>query len=260
MSFVEPLLSSTHREIAFYHGCVQMHKAFCGCDNFLTHLQRITTYISANQHTPPSTPSNTLRRARALPAAPEPAPWRGPGGGRGGAEGGRGEGEGGEDYAPEDLDDLFAAVARDTELSETLVKQKDTISLTPVDSIATYKLLTHTPWAPNGRSTPGTGDVDSLVQRLSKECLNNKYMMNCITQLQRNLDSSLQYQASKSKKETTVRRRKKTSPPQKKRRTRRKKSKNSSSDSTSSSKSSSDSETNSDSSSESYRKPKRVST
>nr|BAB69897.1 ORF4 [Torque teno virus] len=115
MSFVEPLLSSTHREIAFYHGCVQMHKAFCGCDNFLTHLQRITTYISANQHTPPSTPSNTLRRARALPAAPEPAPWRGPGGGRGGAEGGRGEGEGGEDYAPEDLDDLFAAVARDTE-------------------------------------------------------------------------------------------------------------------------------------------------
>jgi len=115
MSFIEPLLSSTHREIAYYHGCVQMHKAFCGCDNFLTHLQRITTFISANQHTPPSTPSNTLRRARALPAAPEPAPWRGPGGGRGGAEGGRGEGEGGEDYAPEDLDALFDAVARDTE-------------------------------------------------------------------------------------------------------------------------------------------------
>ncbi len=115
MSFVEPFLSSHKREILYYYGCVNMHNAFCGCDNFLTHLQRITTYISANQHTPPSTPANTLRRARALPAAPEPAPWRGPGGGREGAEGGRGEGEGGEDYAPEDLDALFDAVARDTE-------------------------------------------------------------------------------------------------------------------------------------------------
>lgn len=57
-----------------------------------------------------------IRRALPPPAAPDQPQtpqWSGTGGGEGAGEGGQQGGGGGDDYAPEDLDALFDAVAGD---------------------------------------------------------------------------------------------------------------------------------------------------
>ena len=82
----------------------------------MAHLLRLQDRYggSNNQGTPPTGPA-VIRRALPAPAAPEPSqhnPWRGPGGGGDdAAEGGRGGGDAGGDYAPDELDALFDAVA-----------------------------------------------------------------------------------------------------------------------------------------------------
>ena len=113
MSWSQPLHNVTTREGFFYAGCKQLHNCFCGCDDFINHLLRIQTQQDASAlrpFTPPSTPRPVIRRALPAPAAPDaPAPWRGAGGGPA-ADADRGPGEDGGDYAPGDLDDLYAAV------------------------------------------------------------------------------------------------------------------------------------------------------
>lgn len=112
MSWSQPLHNVTTREGFFYTGCKQLHNCFCGCDDFINHLLRIQTQQGPfpGTSTPTTPPLPVIRRALPAPAAPEPpATWRGAGGGPA-ADADRGPGGDGGDYAPGDLDDLYAAV------------------------------------------------------------------------------------------------------------------------------------------------------
>lgn len=112
MSWSQPLHNVTTREGFFYGGCKQLHNCFCGCDDFINHLLRIQTQQGSppGTSTPRTPPPAVIRRALPAPAAPEPpAAWRGAGGGPA-ADADRGPGGDGGDYAPADLDDLYAAV------------------------------------------------------------------------------------------------------------------------------------------------------
>ncbi len=113
MSWRCPLENAYKREQHFLRGCQLLHTSFCGCDDFINHVIRLQN-LHGNLHQPtgPSTPP-VGRRALALPAAPEP--WRGDGGGPEGDRTGDGPADAGGDYAPGDLDDLFAAAAADQE-------------------------------------------------------------------------------------------------------------------------------------------------
>lgn len=117
MSWSQPLHNVTTREGFFYAGCKQLHNCFCGCDDFINHLLRIQTQqgSSPGTSTPRTPPLAVIRRALPAPAAPEPpAAWRGAGGGPA-ADADRGPGGDGGDYAPADLDDLYAAVDAENE-------------------------------------------------------------------------------------------------------------------------------------------------
>lgn len=113
MSWRCPLENAYKREQYFLRGCQMLHTSFCGCDDFINHVIRLQN-LHGNLHQPtgPSTPP-VGRRALALPAAPEP--WRGDGGGPEGDRTADGPADAGGDYAPGDLDDLFAAAAADQE-------------------------------------------------------------------------------------------------------------------------------------------------
>lgn len=122
MSWSRPIHNAPALERNWFQGMVHTHAAFCGCGNAGTHFAALADRYGypqmQHQHvlqnpSPVRTP-NSLRRARALPAAPEqqPAlPWHG-GGGEGDAARGGGDGAGGDEpaYEPGDLDALYAAV------------------------------------------------------------------------------------------------------------------------------------------------------
>lgn len=117
MSWREPLDNVPGRELAFYQGCKQFHSTFCGCPDFINHLLRIQTQHpdAPGSSTPRSPLPPVTRRALPSPVAPsQSTPWRGAGGGTGDADA-AGPGAGGEDYAPGDLEDLYAAVDADAE-------------------------------------------------------------------------------------------------------------------------------------------------
>lgn len=127
MSFRAPTNQSGVREQQWFHACLAAHGAFCGCGDPVLHFNNIATrfnYLPATSSpldptagAPPRRPQ--LRRLAALPAAPqtptEPQAWLG--GGDGGAAGPDAGGEpvADADYRSEDLDDLFAAIERDTQ-------------------------------------------------------------------------------------------------------------------------------------------------
>lgn len=111
MSWRCPTEDAAAREIKFYRGCHLLHTSFCGCGDFINHLLRLHNLHGDSQQDPElHTP--VIRRALALPAAPES--WRGDGGGAAAPRGGGPGGDGG-DYEREDLDALYDAVAADQE-------------------------------------------------------------------------------------------------------------------------------------------------
>lgn len=115
MSWSPATKNVQERERAFLQGCIHFHNSFCGCNDLINHLLRISNYTGSEQN-PGSTPKPQpplIRRALPAPAAPDQT-WLGGGGGEEGGPGRTG-GEGGGQYAPEDLEDLFAAVAGDVE-------------------------------------------------------------------------------------------------------------------------------------------------
>lgn len=122
MSWSRPIHNALALERNWYQGVIHSHAACCGCGNpgahFAALVQRYNSNTMQHQHllppTPPVRSPNQIRRARALPAAPDqpPAlPWHGGGGGEDGARGG-GDDAGGDEpvYEPGDLDALYAAV------------------------------------------------------------------------------------------------------------------------------------------------------
>ena len=115
------------QERQWFECCFRAHGAFCGCGNFILHLSGLAARFNF-QGGPPGPgaprPENppALRRLVPLPALPPADNQQWPGGA--GAAGGAGDraGDGGAagpaadaEYRPEDLDDLFAAIERDTE-------------------------------------------------------------------------------------------------------------------------------------------------
>lgn len=122
MSWSRPQQDAASLERYWFQGVVNTHNAFCGCGhagNHFSALARRYGYPQVQQQhlLPPTSPirtPNSIRRARALPAAPEqqPAlPWHGGGGEGDAARGGdAGAGRDEPEYEPGDLDALFAAV------------------------------------------------------------------------------------------------------------------------------------------------------
>lgn len=122
MSWRPPLHNGAGIERQFFEGCFRFHASCCGCGNFVTHITLLAArYGFTGGPTPPGGPGAlpSLRRALPPPPAPqdqpEPELWRGRGGGGEGNAGGRAEGGDGEDYAPEELEELFRAAAADDE-------------------------------------------------------------------------------------------------------------------------------------------------
>ena len=124
MSWRPPVHDGAGIERQFFESCFRSHSGCCGCGNFVAHLNLLAArYGFTGGPAPPGGPGALppLRRALPAPPAPEPnpeQPWRGAGGGRDGADDRGAGGDGGENYAPEDLDALFAAVAGDVEEQE----------------------------------------------------------------------------------------------------------------------------------------------
>lgn len=118
MSWQPPMHNARGRDHHFWQACYNAHASYCGCGSFLSHLVRLEgRYASGNNNSSPQAGAPpVIRRALPPPAAPDQPQtpqWPGTGGGDGAGEGGQQGGGGGDDYAPEDLDALFDAVAGD---------------------------------------------------------------------------------------------------------------------------------------------------
>ncbi|CRH60193.1 TT viral ORF2 [Chlamydia trachomatis] len=124
MSWRPPVHDGAGIERQFFESTFRSHASCCGCGNFINHLTVLATrYGFTGGPAPPGGPGALppLRRALPAPPAADPNPgeqWRGPGGGRDGADDRGADADAGGDYAPEDLDALFAAVAGDAEERE----------------------------------------------------------------------------------------------------------------------------------------------
>lgn len=127
MPWRPPAHSVPGREGQFYAATFHAHAAFCGCGDFIEHLNSIHPRFLGAGGPPPPPPA--LRRALPAPEGPGGPPQHAPpnpppegdhqpprrGGGAGGAGDGQaaGDGDAAEEYGPEDLDLLFAAAAED---------------------------------------------------------------------------------------------------------------------------------------------------
>jgi hypothetical protein len=120
MSWSRPLHNAVALERNWYQGVIHTHAACCGCGNPGAHFAALVERYNSNtmqqqrllSPTSNLTPPNNIRRARALPAAPDhpPAlPWHGDGGRDGDAAGSDGGGPVA-DYADDGLDGLIAAL------------------------------------------------------------------------------------------------------------------------------------------------------
>lgn len=124
MTWRPPVHDAAGIERQFFESTLRSHAGCCGCGNFVHHLTVLAArYGFTGGPAPPGGPGALppVRRALPAPAAPEPnpgEPWRGAGGGRDGDDDRGAAGGDGGDYAPEDLDALFAAVAGDAEERE----------------------------------------------------------------------------------------------------------------------------------------------
>lgn len=108
-------------ERLWFDTCFKSHGSCCGCGNFVNHILLLADRYGFQAGPAPPDGPQPRAAVRALPAPPAPAgvanpePWRGDGGGRDGGDSGPADGDAGDDYAPGDLDALFAAVAEDAE-------------------------------------------------------------------------------------------------------------------------------------------------
>lgn len=113
-----PVHNVPGQERQYYEGCFRMHAAFCGCGDFINHLNSLASRIGSPGNGQPPRP-DPPPRLRALPAPSSSstptdsrqAPWRGDGGGDdapggGAAAGGPDDGE----LGPEDVDELLELI------------------------------------------------------------------------------------------------------------------------------------------------------
>lgn len=112
------------REGQWFASTFHAHAAFCGCGDFIGHLNSLAPRLSNNQGPPhppalnrppaqgPEGPGGPIVPLPALPAPPDPPPR--PGGGEDGGDAARGAGGAAEGaYGEEDLELLFAAADED---------------------------------------------------------------------------------------------------------------------------------------------------
>lgn len=121
MSWSRPVHNGPGIERLWFDTCFRSHGSCCGCGNFVNHILLLADRYGFQAGPAPPGGPRPGAAVRALPAPPaaagvaNPEPWRGDGGGRDAGDGGPAEGDAGDDYAPGDLDALFAAVAEDAE-------------------------------------------------------------------------------------------------------------------------------------------------
>ncbi len=122
MSFWRPPVHNVPGlERNWYESVYRSHAAFCGCGDFINHINNLATSLGRPpQPRPPGAPQPPpIRPLPALPAPEDPQPrrhnrtenqpWPGDGGGEGAAGDpvAAGEQEGGDEYGPEDVDQLL---------------------------------------------------------------------------------------------------------------------------------------------------------
>lgn len=116
-----PVYNVPGQERQFYESCLRSHDAFCGCGDFITHLNNLATRIGRAGDDQPPRPQRppAIRSMRALPAPPtsgnqshdQGGPWPGDGGGESAAGGPDDAGPPGDgDLAPEDVEELLELV------------------------------------------------------------------------------------------------------------------------------------------------------
>lgn len=112
------------RESQWFASTFHAHASFCGCGDFIGHLNSLAPRFPNNQGPPhppalnrppaqgPEGPGGPIVPLPALPAPPDPPPR--PGGGEDGGDAARGAGGAAEGaYGEEDLELLFAAAEED---------------------------------------------------------------------------------------------------------------------------------------------------
>lgn len=127
MSWYPPVHNAAGRERNYWECCFRAHSSFCGCGNFIRHLNLLADRYQFDPPAPPpgGPPPGPRPALRALPPVPgdpadppNPGPqWPGAGGdaGAGAPAAGGDEGGAADQYGDADLDALFAAVAEDNE-------------------------------------------------------------------------------------------------------------------------------------------------
>ncbi|BAB69907.1 unnamed protein product [Torque teno virus 20] len=123
-----PMRHVPSRERDWVEAAFRAHAAFCGCTNPVIHFTSVLARfnLQGGPQTPPDDPPEGAPVLGALPApsprrhtrSENPGPQQWPTGGA--AAAGRGDGDGGaadaaDEYRAEDIDDLFAAIERDTQ-------------------------------------------------------------------------------------------------------------------------------------------------
>nr|AEX59984.1 putative protein ORF2/3 [Torque teno virus] len=128
--WIPPTQNVPDREEAFFRGVYCMHRAFCGCGDFVHHLARLSADFgyqpgpAPHGDSGPRATPGVVRGLRALPAAsstPRDPPCGGGDGGRAGGEGRQDAGEDGgdgDDLAPGDIEELVDLLD-DPETSKT---------------------------------------------------------------------------------------------------------------------------------------------
>lgn len=116
--WIPPTQNVPDREEAFFRGVYCMHRAFCGCGDFVHHLARLSADFgyqpgpAPHGDSGPRATPGVVRGLRALPAAsstPRDPPCGGGDGGRAGGDGRQDAGEDGgdgDDLAPGDIEEL----------------------------------------------------------------------------------------------------------------------------------------------------------
>nr|BAB79311.1 ORF4 [Torque teno virus] len=112
------------RESQWFAACFHGHASFCGCGDFIGHINSLAPRFPNNQGPPhppalnrppaqgPESPGGSILPLPALPAPPDPPPR--PGGGEDGGDAARGAAGAAEGaYGEEDLELLFAAAEED---------------------------------------------------------------------------------------------------------------------------------------------------
>ena len=116
MSWRPPVHHAAGIERNLYESWFRTHAACCGCGDIVGHFNRLVERYGTPPR--PGAPGAPRPNIRALPAPennPQAEPWRGGDAGEDGAAGAGGNVEADADYSPEDVEQLLAAAAADTQ-------------------------------------------------------------------------------------------------------------------------------------------------